>query len=201
MSSRAEYVGCVHEKFPRSSLPVPNSLFCCSYWLLFWASGTPRCWQSGAWFSGYAPKNRRAFLTDLDWACAMGQLQAGVPPSAISKMKAKLHITPCQHLGTLGSLLRICSWVLQHDMVDGSLPRQYGTDCTQPIFCLTGLPGDLPHLSFTIRPVCAGFGNTCAGIWTCGGKLWSPMSSDSVYCSWIIGSKCGGDAETAMLHQ
>ena len=33
MSSRAEYVGCAHEKCDKCSLPMPNSLFC--HWLLF----------------------------------------------------------------------------------------------------------------------------------------------------------------------
>ena len=47
MSSSAEYVGCAHEKFAKSS----NSLFCCCYWHLFWAFGTPRCCQSGAWLA------------------------------------------------------------------------------------------------------------------------------------------------------
>ena len=36
MSSRAEYVGCAQEKCDKSSMPMPNSLFCCCYWLLLW---------------------------------------------------------------------------------------------------------------------------------------------------------------------
>ena len=107
-----------------------------------------------------------------DWHL-IGQLQAGVPqnqvaalfgvsPSTLSKLKAKFHITgdvkdrprsgrpkntvssPCQHLGAVGCLLQICSQGLQDDMADGSLPRQSGTDYTQPISGLIGLPGVLP---------------------------------------------------------
>ena len=113
-----------------------------------------------------------ACLTDLDRVLAIGQLQAGVlqnqvaalfgvSPSTISRLKAKFHITgvkdrprsgrpkkaissPCQHLGAVGCLLQICSQSLQDDMANSSLPRQYGTDCTQPISGLIGLPGVLP---------------------------------------------------------
>ena len=101
----------------------------------------------------------------------IGQLQAGVPqnqvaalfgvsPSTLSKLKAKFHITgdvkdrprsgrpkntvssPCQHLGALTAV--IFSEGLQDDMANGSLPRQSGTDYTQPISGLIGLPGVLP---------------------------------------------------------
>lgn len=33
LSSRVQYVGCAHEKLAKSSLPMPNKLFCC--WLMF----------------------------------------------------------------------------------------------------------------------------------------------------------------------
>lgn len=48
---------------------------------------------------------------------------------------------PCQHLGTIGSLLQSCSQGLQDNMANGSLPRELGTDCIQPISGLIGLPG------------------------------------------------------------
>ena len=121
-----------------------------------------------------APRIGMPRLTDLDKALAIGQLQAGVPqnqvaalfgvsPSTLSKLKAKFHImgdvkdrpqsgrpkktTPQEErfitLSAL-SLLQICSQGLQDDMADGSLPRQSGTDYTQPISGLIGLPGVLP---------------------------------------------------------
>ena len=108
-----------------------------------------------------------------DWHLIV-QLQAGVPqnqvaalfgvsPSTLSRLKATFHITgdvkdrprsgrpkkttPQEdHFITLSalSLLQICSQGLQDDMADGSLPRQSGTDYTQPISGLIGLPGVLP---------------------------------------------------------
>ena len=61
----------LQEEFDKSLL-MPNSLFCCCYWLLFQASGTPRCWQSGAWLApdcqhlwAQCSKNRHA---TFDWA-------------------------------------------------------------------------------------------------------------------------------------
>ena len=106
-------------------------------------------------------------LTDLDKALAIGQLQAGVPqnqvaalfgvsPSTLSKLKAKFHITgdvtdrpqsgrPKKTTPQeVGCLLQICIQGLQDDMADSSLPRQSGTDYTQPISGLIGLPGVLP---------------------------------------------------------
>ena len=111
-------------------------------------------------------------LTDLDRALAIGQLQAGVPQNQVTALfgvspstppKPKAHImgdvkdrtrsgrpkkttTQEDHFITLSalSLLQICSQGLQDDMAEGSLPRQSGTDYTQPIFGLIGLPGVLP---------------------------------------------------------
>lgn len=41
------FLGWVFEKFAKSSLPVPNSLFlCCCRRCLFWVSAVPRCWKS-----------------------------------------------------------------------------------------------------------------------------------------------------------
>ena len=51
MSSSAEYVGCAHEIFVWSLLPLPNRLFCCCYRHFFWASATTRCCQAGAWLA------------------------------------------------------------------------------------------------------------------------------------------------------
>lgn len=45
MSRRAEYLGCAQEIFVKSTLPIPNSLYCCRYQLLFWASAPSKCWQ------------------------------------------------------------------------------------------------------------------------------------------------------------
>ncbi|KAL6483664.1 hypothetical protein MHYP_G00085360 [Metynnis hypsauchen] len=74
--------------------------------------------------------------------------EVGVPRRRHLK---KIASSPCQYLGTVGCLLQICSQGLQDDMADGFLPRQSGTDCTQPISGLIGLPGGLPRLPFTIR--------------------------------------------------
>lgn len=52
----------------------------------------------------------------------------------MSERSQKEHTTSCcQHLETVGSLLLICIQRLQGNMADTSLPRQYGTDCTQPL--------------------------------------------------------------------
>lgn len=38
LNNTAEFVGCIHEKFSKSCLPNPNTLFW--YLLLFWTSDT-----------------------------------------------------------------------------------------------------------------------------------------------------------------
>ena len=135
----------------------------------------------------------------------------GVSPSTISQLKAKFQIMewsetgreasqedntsrrpfshPVSTVRTVGSLLKICRQGLQDDTADGFLPRQSGTDCTQPISSITGLPGGLPWLPLTIRPI-------CAGTRTYGWKLWS----ESRFCLWQLdhGVKCGKDAENTM---
>lgn len=106
-------------------------------------------------------------LTEDARAHVMGRLQPGMLQnqdaawcggSPSTKYKAKLHIMghareglesgpptmfslPCQHLGTTGSLLQSCSQSLQDNMANGSLPRELGEDCIQPISGLIGLPG------------------------------------------------------------
>lgn len=45
MSRRAGYLGCAQEIFVKSTLPISNSLYCCHYQLLFWASALSKCWQ------------------------------------------------------------------------------------------------------------------------------------------------------------
>ena len=86
-------------------------------------------------------------LTDLDRARVIGQLQAsllqiqvaalfGVSSGNISKGKAKFHIA--------GDVRQDTKWASQEDdtprrwfphsvSTTGMLPRQFGTDCTQPI--------------------------------------------------------------------
>ena len=61
------------------------------------------------------------------------------------------------------------------------------SDCTQPISGLAGLPGGLPWLPFTVRPVSTGVSNTCAENWTSGGTLCSVMSPVSACGTLIIG--------------
>ena len=164
MSSSAEYVGCAHEKFAKYFLPLPNRLFCCCYDTSFEVLVRPGAanqvpyWHLIGQLQAGVPQNQVAALF-------------GVSPSTLSKRKAKLHITgdvkdirevgrevgvprrrhpkktvssPCQHLGAVGCLLQICTQGMQDDMADGSLPRQSGTDYTQPISGLIGLPGVLP---------------------------------------------------------
>lgn len=66
----------------------------------------------------------------------MGHAREGLesgPPTMFS--------LPCQHLGTIGSLLQSCSQGLQDNMANGCLPRELGPDCIQPISGLIGLPG------------------------------------------------------------
>lgn len=48
MSSRVKYVGCTHKRFANLHCQCQAAFLCCCSWLLFWASGTPRCWQLGA---------------------------------------------------------------------------------------------------------------------------------------------------------
>ena len=72
------------------------------------------------------------------------------------------------------------------------MPRQCGTDCTQPVTSIIGLPGGLPWLTLTVRPI-------CAGTWIYGGMLCSALSPSYAYGSWILGSKGGEDVENTML--
>lgn len=133
-----------------------------------------------------------------------------VSPYIISKLKAKFHIigdynmpdtgceagvprrwrykktvsSPCQNLGTVGSLLQICRQGLQDNMADSSVPRQYRTECTQPICGLKGLSRGLLQLPLTVGPICAGVSTMRIGTWTFG-EICSVVSPDSAYCSWI----------------
>lgn len=61
----AEYVGCAHEKLAKFPLLMPNSLFCCCYWLLFWVSGTPRCWST--WLGLHCQVHLRWCQQHLHW--------------------------------------------------------------------------------------------------------------------------------------
>lgn len=52
---------------------------------------------------------------------------------------------PCQHLGTVGSVIQIYSEGLNDDMAYSSLPRDTG----QPVSGVKGMAGDLPgHIFF-----------------------------------------------------
>lgn len=135
-------------------------------------------------------------FTDLDMANAIGQLHAGFPQNQVTalfgvstsifsklrEMGCKVGVPVrqhkktvssfCQHVGTKGSLLHVCSQGLQDDMADDSLPRQARSDCTQPGSGLIRQPG----LPFTIKPICGDVCNMCIRTWTC-----SVMSPDSAY--------------------
>lgn len=79
---------------------------------------------------------------EFNLACFKTKMQHdGACQRRAGKWAPTMFSLPCQHLGTIGSLLQSRSQSLQDNMANGSLPRELGEDCIQPISGLIGLPG------------------------------------------------------------
>lgn len=135
-------------------------------WTLLWCSvGVSGTRSKPDWFGGW-------------WSTKPGY-NIIWSPSTTSKLKANQDgsLTP--------SALRSCrqSSVDMQSRSVGSYGWWFSTQTIQNrVHTVSGLTGptgptgSLLCLPFTIRPICAGVGNICSRIWTCGGKLCSVMT-------------------------